>query len=385
MNKTTRNTVSSIGIAMLFSANAIAYTIGNYDLNKIFYVISFLLISSMTRRITLTMSQVIFFLVTSLFLLSYFISSNEFTVTKAYVFYFLLFYFTAFLACGEELNYRKIYLSLTFMLLLCLPIVIKTQLKPESYDIGLLMGISYSILPLYISSLIVLFNEKRWFYKITSGINFLAFGYFFLTKANRGALFCVILFILLSILYSRNISLKRKYGITAAGTILGLLIYKNLFFILNSLHNILGFFNVNIYALEKSINLLDTNQNFDNGRYFLIDKGLETMEGIKDLIFGKGIGFYENKFDIYIHNVFVQYFIEGGLIYLSLLIYFLVVYFKNYFKVNKNDNLFFTFILTSSLIPLTLSNVYWLTPMYWFSVVFILRNFSNKKNYRIVI
>ncbi|WP_219842440.1 O-antigen ligase family protein, partial [Enterococcus faecium] len=203
------------------------------------------------------------------------------------------------------------------------------------------------------------------------------YGFFFLTKANRGALLCIFIFITLMYIFkSKNRLMKDMKLIIAFLCIV--VCYFNFIDIVKSIKEVLNYLSIDIYAIDKTIELIINNKDIDSGRTFLINKMFDSIMDTHSFIWGRGIGFFENKFGIYVHNLFAQYFIEGGIFYVILpLVMVMYIVYKLFSKI-KIERLISIFFISAVVVPLLLSNVYWVIPLYWFCLIYVLSSFSKQ-------
>lgn len=367
-------------ITIFISANLISYSLGNYDYNKFIYAVVFLIIYLNTRKIKISLISFIYFLVT-IFISILSVINFDFEATKSYVFYFLFFSFFSFIVLSKVINFDLFFISMSYILSLSLPILLY-NVYTHDYDIGILLGISYSMLPNFIASLYVLINSKNLVNQFVAAITVIISSYFFITRGNRGVVLCILIFFLLKILYKDKYSTGLRIFLTGVFGAVIFAVMSNISKVFFFLKDVLSYLHIEIYAIDKTLNLIIENQNLDSGRMFLFEKITSDLGGVKDILFGRGIGYFESINGVYTHNLFAQYFIEGGVIYLILPLFIVSIYLIKLFKM-KNDksnqeNVYFFFIV-SVFIPLMLSNVYWVSPLYWFSVNYILLSISRKK------
>ncbi|HEM4199546.1 TPA: hypothetical protein U1X02_002160, partial [Streptococcus suis] len=267
------------------------------------------------------------------------------------------------LSFQEKIHFSKVLEYLSIILFLSIPLAI----RPQDYDIGYLLGLSYNFLTGYLTAIYLLFfnkEKKSIFVILICVINLFIYSYFYVFLGNRGAILLIVIYLFLKWYLTLNKSIIGRV-VQFFSAIISIFIIQNWIQLLIWLNNFLQSLGLNIYAIEKTINLLISNQNIDSGRNFLVNK-LFTLVDFDDLFFGKGIGFIETTLGIYSHNLFVQSLFEGG-IYFS--IFLLYVLFKLFSIFAKEKTWFANFVLLATVSvmgQLMLSNVYWLNPIFWF-------------------
>lgn len=384
MNLIRVNTLRNMSLTMMISSIALSYSLNNYSLNKLFYIIGIILIIPTVRKIKFTLYQVIYFFITTGLFLIYLVGNDRFKMTETYFLYFLLFFSYTIVITSERIDFESLYRYLSVCLIFCIPSIIYS-FKNQN-DVGNILGISYAILPLYFSGIVVLKDSKilkSLFFKIYIYLITILYSYFYISIANRGALLCTIIFVSILLLFQKYKNVKNRLKVFSFLVVIVSLVFLNLRKILEIVNRLLLLFNIKVTAIEKSMVLINDGENLDSGRMFIIDKTLSTISSLSNLLFGKKIGFIENEIGTYTHNFIIQFLIEGGIVYLLLLFIFLYYFFKHFFI--KNDNLIYIFLLTSSLLPLMLSNVYWLNPLFWFSINYTMINREKINTFSITI
>ena len=137
---------------------------------------------------------------------------------------------------------------------------------------------------------------------------------------------------------------------------------------------------INISVIEKSYWLITTpSENLSHGRTELL---ADVFEGIDvwNILFGRGVGAYENMTGTYTHNIFSQAFSELGLI--GVMLIGAAVFFSIKIIVDGGNSLYETelyiMLFVVVLVKLFLSSVYWRTSGFWFLVGTIYIKYSRK-------
>lgn len=319
-------------------------------------------------------SNFLFFLLTFSILL-YSIFFLHYSVATQYLYYFLI--YTILSVQLSHVDLEKLTKFLSYVLFFCLPYLV---ICFKVTDIGFLLGISYIFLPGYLSSfhhlkLGSLDLKKLKFIDFISFVNIISYSAFFILKGNRGVILCISLYLIIrSLLFSNGFNKFLRYVSIFFLSIL-CLVFNDFKLLLLSIQNILRGIGFEFEALTKSINLIESGKTFDSGRQFLINKILEGL-GPKDYIFGKGVGYIEKTIGIYSHNIIIQYIIEGGVLYLALVIYILYKLIREIILLKREVLLIF---FVGVFIQLLFSNVYWTNPYFWFISYYILKGENSER------
>lgn len=369
--------IKNFFVAIFLSANLISYSLGNYDYNKIIYLLSLVIIILLYRKIILSLPCWILFFVTIIECL-FSMKSLGPQFNKAYFYYFIIFSFFSLIVISERVKLKEF--SYSMSIVLTLSSILLIRVFTSDYDVGMLLGISYCILPNYLCSIYVLSKENKNLsspQRLLLWYNILTYGLFFLVKANRGSVLCILVYFILKYIFSKRT--KNSIIIFKLAVFIPLFYiiinnFEKVFLFLKKVNDFLG---IHIYVIDKTINLILLNQNVDSGRFFLIEKVGTMIISTKDLFVGKGIGYYESQVGIYTHNLFVQYFVEGGLLYLLVPVIFIFLSFILLFELKERDLIIL--LLSSVIIPLTLSNVHWLNPLFWLTLYYVFSKITNRK------
>ena len=93
-------------------------------------------------------------------------------------------------------------------------------------------------------------------------------------------------------------------------------------------------------------------------------------------IWGNGIAAYENAFHTnWVHNVFVQLFVEGGILLLLPFLYFIFLSLKYIFQShhNKEDRLFLAMLMAGGLTELLFSSYLWRSQVFWLYIGYTIK------------
>lgn len=310
---------------------------------------------------------------------------NEYNLK--YFIFFLMFGSIGFILNG--INYNTI-LVYKFMVLTSIPVVIKIfSTKAYLVDFsrsdfyGYLMGITYALLPAYISSILlivkclILRNQK--ILKIIILFIFSGITFIYVKAASRGVILSILVFVI-GLCFYNNKKLTFKYMIKLIilfFMLIIMLIYLKEFLIL--IQYLLVKVGIQFDALNKTIRLFEDSVGVSNGRFSI------WMQALKDTRFspfwGYGIGSYEQKYlSGYVHNLFIQMVYEFG--YLV----FFCACILGFYKIRRicvyEDKIFLWFLVSIGIVELLISSVFWISPRFWFIIGFI---FKSKMKYDVSI
>lgn len=234
-------------------------------------------------------------------------------------------------------------------------LAIAVQQKASIYNYN--MPLSYAIV---LQLLIVLdhyFYERKWYDLLTTGILFFAI----LIVGSRGPILCVLVYLMLKIVLSNSINMKRRtLFIIIAIVISGLLIINSEYILLNTIEML------NKYGISsRSLYYLYTHNNSDSGRGEIYK--LFYSKIISGPLLGYGIaGGWVNS--NYPHNIFIEIILSYGLIlgsFLAILYIFITIK-----GVRLKDNLCqrLAMIFVSYSVSLLISNSFILEPIFFITI-----------------
>ena len=280
----------------------------------------------------------------------------------------------------SDFNPGKVLRNIGLISLPLLPFIFGKNLS-DNRDYGMWMGISYGIIS-YVIALIynVFFQYGKYIKRYLKYIFFLVLlGYliFYIQYASRGSLIAVTMAIILFTFIKLHIRFTKVFIIISA-IILLILTFWNEFILL--FIEILENFGIESFALSKMIAL----QDLSNGRSDLLEQGLRIFSSSP--IFGHGVGIFEVTYESgYVHNCFIQFLIEGGIIYFSIMTFLIVSSFKFILsqKVSDEKRMFLSFLICAGLIQLLFSSYFWISQMFWFLIGYTLKLLKKKNHSRV--
>lgn len=372
--------VNSFFVAIFICVNSISWVIDRIlpISNIIFSVIAFILISMLIRHAikgrtvksffgSVNVYQfAIVFVITFFFIITFF--GDKSSYTSAYLKSFILYGFTAFILSNKEYNIKLIarYIMYIGIFPICMIILTKDYNNMEREDYyGYLMGLSYGFLPIFISALFSLFNDKKIHAKLLALFIIVSLFSFYTAKASRGALAAVLAYVILYLFFHKKITRLRIFIfiLLAVITVIGL---ANTAVLAKILQYIVDKLKINSFAINKTIELMIKND-ISNGRLEI------WANAIKDIhfLYGNGIGVFEQFNDGYVHNIVLQLAYEFGILNLLLFIgtMGIVILKKRKFFYDNRD--FLIYLICIAIVELMFSSSFWLSNKFWFLLCFV--------------
>lgn len=232
-----------------------------------------------------------------------------------------------------------------------------------NYNGGEKMAISYYMLPTYLAMIMTFFLDDKNSIgkKIIKTILILSVFYpyisFLIMYASRGIIVAMVICIIMCVTVNKKTRTKLIIlAVTFLLCIIGVIIFKPTVITFN---NVLSKMNIKVEAINKSAKLLENNA-FDNGRNKVYTRALEEIK--RHPLIGNGIGDYAEKYTTYPHNILLQAWYEGGIVFLFVMI-FIIGYGAYIFILDKDmsiDEKYALILFTSlSIIRLMLSYEFW--------------------------
>lgn len=234
------------------------------------------------------------------------------------------------------------------------------------------MDFSHSIIIYWIFLLLEAFVQKNKFtiaYVIVTGI-------IIALISNRAILITIFISVVIfSNLYLEKAT-KKKFNIFLIGLLTFILIFFNQ--IMGICIKILSIFNINSYSLIS----------FQLGDFFSSSSRLDIWSKCIDLIlknpiFGNGIGsdrIQLGGIGVYAHNIFIELWVDFGLIIGTIIIFLLIYSIYKYFMTSSKIQIYLIlpYFITSFSILLLSKSIYNL-PEFWICVALICNSFVKKK------
>lgn len=352
----------------------------------VIYVIFFIQI--IRKKINIEKHYFIFILLIFLFFCLSFIIGNDIEIIRHYLLYFLV-YSVVLMAIGTiNFNIENVIKYSIFLGFVSIPIFL---IKDSNlYD---KMGMGYSILPIFLISIVGTITSFSKKIKICSMINIGFFGLFYVREGMRGIILAIGAFFILwmHILFvsKGNKKLRNFFAVLSSSCIcLTIIIFLiNLVSIVLTVSNFLeDKFKIKIYAFKKFLYYLNKG-NVSNGRNMIAK---DVIEMIKDSpIIGHGIGYLESSLHTYAHNIFLQATCEFGIVGFLFVLFIFMYSIKtilfiipNEYGVNeilKKESLFFIVVFITGMFFLLYSSTYWIYGQFWFFLGILLKKYNRNK------
>lgn len=376
--------ICSGAVALLLASLGLAFSYITFFIYLISVLTSYTTTFLLKNKIHIYKYSIFFFLLlVLLFLFNFLFRNNNATSIK---------YFIQFLGIGTpmlmlsflEVDYKKTLVFVMFSGVLLSPFLyfIKqySVLNTFNYDV-LEMGTSYVLL-LPISATIIhiffYFEKKVWIifpYAFNFGLSL-----FWIRYSVRGSLLAAAL-LLLFLIMKKILLLERTKRINAAiiFTCVIALSFLLIMVLLPFVANLLEKNEINISFLNKTILLFQRSGSITNGRDDIYNHVLSLIQG--HVIFGRGIGFYQETFDTYPHNIILHLLLELGIIAVLAFFLYLFVSFYVFFSNDKqiDDEKPLLIIAFFGSVPrLLLSSYFWQEHIFWLSVFLLIAVVSKK-------
>ena len=383
MKEEKRSKLQTLLLALLLNLNSIPAAIGR---NGTFIVVLFVcyIIALISNSFKVNKGYLLVIIINVICAFSLFLSPNGYNAhAERYLLYGMslgLFVFIIKLYFDTHLIFRYVVAIgvLLAPLHLLRAISLSSLLAMSDVDTGVMMGLSYAIMPPFLCALLMIFRKETFFWKTLSVILLFSGFIIYMIVGSRGCFVVIIGTILLYFVNKKFKSYKKRVFVVSTLGLIGSIMMNNFIIIIEWLSNALGRIGIEVYAIQKILYYYSQDK-MDNGRNELY--GI-AWKGISESPLGHYIGSFELANDAYVHNLILQMAWDYGIIGF---VFICFIYYKslNYFmRLNSNENnqdiCFIVF--SSSLITLLFSSTYWLLPCFWLWVKYILnckRNASN--------
>lgn len=240
------------------------------------------------------------------------------------------------------------------------------------------MRFGYAMVPSVMMFIYAYFNEKKYkpIWLTLTGISTILTTIY----GSRGPLLVLIIFIVLLLLFSKQIKRRIKTLMIILGSILTFAIYQYQLLI-RLLDYIYFDLKVRSYALAKfRMQLSQGLAAASSGRDQIYERIFELIR--ENPWFGRGIGTPQLELGMTTHNIFLQILVESGIFGLLLWIVCWILLSKKYIRLSYLEDTggfkVATLIIASSMGRLLISSDLWLRPEYWFAISLLI-NFDYRK------
>lgn len=347
---------NSVLIGMLILANLIANTVSMIiKIPNIFAIIVTLIAVVSIIKTGIRISYRLFFLILiilSQFIISFLLINSS--MTNNFFVSFISIAIPSMIVASKPFCTFKVIETIQIIALFCSPYMIKILVTEYSiYDSGMLMGIGYAILPVIISSIIILFESKRNKLKIIALINLILSVSISTKLISRGFFISILLFIILFTFYK----VRNK-----PSNILIVFIIMLLFFIIYII-----FFRDFVVDSKWYYSLFKLkSEDFLNGRLYDYQNIMKSRSFF-NILFGSGIGSYYTNYGYkYIHNIIGMIYYEQGVFLLLIIVGILGFSVFKFFTSKVNETRILILVLiTTSVIRLMVSYYFWIDQIFW--------------------
>lgn len=365
--------LNSISISLMLIINYIA-AVMNIN-GGIIIIISIIVALQLlaNNRISINLSILILIgLILVCFFISLLIIDNK-TYTFDYLSKFIVFGIIPLYLASRKFDKAIVYKTILTISFLTIPLL--HLLEYNSYLSENKMGLTYSLLPIFLVAIICV--KEKWKIKIMAIAVIISSGKVFIDISSRGVIVAILLFIIGYFYITRFKGTIKQSIFTLLSIFATSVIAIRFWEVLLKIQQLLWAFNVRFYPLDKTISY-QMQDKLLNARDVIWENALN---GIYDnFFFGQGIGTFEVLYGTYSHNIFLQSFWEGGLFFFVPIIWVMVFVLSTIIK-NRDEHtsIFLIFLLIISYASLLFSSTMWMNQGLWFLFGLIL----VKKNKRI--
>lgn len=356
--------LQSLAIAMLLNVNCIAAAIGVRNFFVVILGLIFLLV--LISKAQVTIENIGYVLVPTLFCLVSFFAGNS--VALRYSEYMI--------AVGSIVWLFKYSINVMFLLksmllinILTIPLFLimarEFSLLIGTYEMesGSMMGLTYSLAPSLLACIAILFIKQNYTWKLLS-IALLSLNCVIIALIGSRGIVGVIAVFLVLIIYFRLIKRKSVKRLFLFFIILFLvLISLYLEFFLDWIFELTDSIGINIYAIQKATKYLE-NETFNNGRY---EVWTYVYEGFFQSPIGHFVGSFEETYETYQHNLFLQLIWEFGIVGFFIGLWIVSRLKKLIMSINYQSDYFLLIdcVICVSFVVLMYSGTFWTFPSFW--------------------
>ncbi len=311
------------------------------------------------------------------FIESFFTQAHNNPYVEKYLFEFIILGVGGLMASQALFSPIKVIKIISVLSIIVLPFLSMMDFTiNNATDYGHWMGLSYGCVKYVIALCLILFfiKEKSRLLKLFFCVSLIGYISLFMTMASRGAVLAVLVAIILFYMINHNYKLSKFLYVSIAIVILIGVFWD---FIIPLILESLAANDLHFYAFEK-IALREATDSLSNGRIEIIEDAITYFK--QSPIIGHGVAIYEYFNNRYVHNIFVQLLIEGGLVLFIVITWFIIKAFILAFRktLSLEQRYFIAFLIASSIIELLFSSYLWRTQYFWFLVGYAMR-FKLKK------
>lgn len=186
-----------------------------------------------------------------------------------------------------------------------------------------------------------------------------------LGNCGRGVYICFMVFALLALAFLNRYKWTKIICVlaVAAGTLM-LVYIEEIVYLLN---DFLKARDIEIYAINKCIRLIERMGDITNGRSILWKSVFEDLN-LYQILLGRGIGEYEIVNGVYPHNLVLSIFADYGLLGIIGLAIVVVLICKRIINAGYKERYIYILLISVCVAKLMLSSVYWKSSGFWLLV-----------------
>jgi len=368
-----RKNINGFGLAILLCANPLSWI---FPVNNIivYYSLISLIIVLFNNPITSFINSKLWVIlgVLTLFTSSYLFANIDQRLFFLYFYSFLTFGVTGLLYSNVQFSFSALFKTIFGIAVLSVPGIYReatTDYSRMGDMSGVWMGVSQGALRLVLGIIVVIPLLNSRIFKYISFATILVYSSFFIAYGNRGSFLALILFLIfLGLNGAKKLNVKNFVLLALLGGLLS-------FFFIDVIQLIIDFFlvfDIEIGALEKIIRFDRLGKELTNGRNLIWEKAL--VDIVDNPIYGHGVSAFINKYGVYPHNFLLEMFFEGGLIYLTPVLWVFYRFFKLLFSndISSEEKKILVFIFCAGIMEVAFSNVYWRNMFFWFFIGYTL-------------
>lgn len=363
--------VTSFLYSLYFTANSIPVVFGEVDnMVTLFIIVLFFTLTVYNIRYMKCChkSFYVIALLSVAFLFSFLVGNSN-VVSKA-ILSFACFGVPVMVAPFSQINFKKVIKFIAFQGLLLVPFFIKYDygfggLGGDSYDDGILMTMSYRLLPFIIAGFTVTFDSTNNKY-----VRFLALvpavvcAVLLFIVGSRGAQLSVLIFLALFFILKAP-TLKSRIRRLIFVALLGVIFIASFSFVIHSLFSFFDDHEISSLAIYRMEGMLDSGHDLDTGRSTIQRQAWK--EFFSSPVFGNGIVSFNDFSGMYPHNIVIQLLGEGGIIFgiLFFLLAYNVICILFSHGLNSEYAYIVLFITCAGVIKLFFSSTYIESQFFW--------------------
>lgn len=363
--------VTSFLYSLYFTVNSIPVVFGEVDNMVTLFIIGLFITLTVYNIRYMKCCRKSFYVIAFFFVafLFSFLVGNSNVVRKA-ILSFACFGIPVMVAPFSQVDFKKVIKYIAFQGLLLVPFYIKYDygfggLGGDSYDDGILMTMSYRILPFIVAGLsVTLDGTYNKYVRFLSLVPAIVCAVLLFVVGSRGAQLSVMIFLALFFILKAPTPKSRIRRLFLIA-ILGVIFIASFTLVVHSLFSFFDDHDISSLAINRMENMLDSGHDLDTGRSTIQRQAWK--EFLSSPVFGNGIVSFNNFSGMYPHNILIQLLGEGGLIFgilFALLAYNVISILLSH-GLNNEFACIILFITCAGVIKLFFSSTYIESQFFW--------------------